>query len=210
MEKEIFDKFVTFLNENKGKRKFNQSVDLIINFTDVDFNKPDNRLNIGIFLPKGRGRESKVMLFADDKNIITKAEDAGVAILKSTDIPTIASDKKRLRELLNYELLAQPAIMPMIAKGLGQFLGPKNKMPKPLIGSDVASVANNIKSTIYIRSKGKYLPTIHCSIGTELMNAENLSANIDEVINTFSKKFGKQHIRSVYVKLTMSKPQRLI
>ncbi|MGC8572268.1 MAG: 50S ribosomal protein L1 [Candidatus Micrarchaeia archaeon] len=210
MEKEILDKFTTFLNENKGKRKFTQSVDLIINFGDVDFSKVDNRLNLGILLPKGKGRDSKIMLFADDKNITAKAESAGMIVVKSSDIPTIASDKKRLREILDYELLAQPPLMPIIAKNLGQFLGPKNKMPKPLVGSDVASIANNIKNTIYIRSKGKYLPTVHCTVGTEKMSAEELAANIDEVVNTFAKKFGKQHIRSVYVKLTMSKPIRLI
>ncbi|MGC8648625.1 MAG: 50S ribosomal protein L1 [Candidatus Micrarchaeia archaeon] len=210
MEKELFDKLNTFMNENKGKRKFAQSVDLIVNFREIDFSKPDNRLNMSIKLPKGKGRESKIMLFTDDKNVASKAESAGVKVVTAAEIPTIANDKKRLNELLNYELLAQPALMPLIAKGLGQFLGPRNKMPKPIAGSDIQNIIKDISSTIYIKSKGKYLPTVHCSVGVEKMSNEDLAENIDEVINTFAKKFGKLHIKSVYVKLTMSKPLRLL
>jgi len=210
MEKELLDKFNAFVNENRGKRKFTQSVDLIVNFKDIDFSKPDNRLNMSIKLPKGKGRESKIMFFTDDKNVAAKAESIGVKVVSSSEIPTLANDKKKLNELLDYELLAQPALMPLIAKGLGQFLGPRNKMPKPVAGSDIANIIKDMSSTIYIKSKGKYLPTVHCAVGVEKMSNEDLAENIDEVINTFSKKFGKLHIKSVYVKLTMSKPLKLI
>ena len=37
-----------------------------------------------------------------------------------------------------------------------------------------------------------------------------ISANIDEVVNAVIKKVGKQHIKSVYAKLTMSKPMKIL
>ncbi len=209
MEKEQQDKLTAFIAENKGKRKFTQSVDLTVNFTGIDFNKQDNRLNMQVLLPNGRGRDTQVIFFADDKNLSAKAQAAGAQVVPSSELPTIANDKARMNELLNKELLAQPSLMPQIAKAFGQFLGPRNKMPRPAVGSDVGATIASIGKSIYIRSKGKYLPTINCVVGTEKMAPEEISANIDEVVGSLSKKVGKAHIKSVYVKMTMSKPLRL-
>lgn len=209
MDKEQQDKLNAFISENKGKRKFTQSVDLTVNFTGIDFTKQDNRLNLEVRLPHGRGRESKVIFFGDDKNLAAKAEAAGAKVIPSAELPTISNDKVRMNELLEYEMLAQAALMPQIAKALGQFLGPRGKMPKAVIGSDVGTMINNITKSIYIRSKGKYLPTVHCVVGTEQLPTDQLAANIDEVVGTLSKKFGKAHIRSVFVKMTMSAPLKL-
>jgi large subunit ribosomal protein L1 len=100
--------------------------------------------------------------------------------------------------------------MPQVAKALGQFLGPRNKMPRPLIGMDVGKAVEETARSVFIRSKGKYLPTVHCMVATENMDVNAIAANIDEVVNAIIKRIGKQHIRSVYAKLTMSKPIRLI
>jgi large subunit ribosomal protein L1 len=210
MEKEQLDKLSAFINENKGQRKFTQSVDLTVNFTGLDFSKADQRLNMEIKMPNGKGRESSVIFFGDDRNLIARAQAAGAKVILGSEIPSIANDKVRMNELLNNELIAQPTLMPQIAKGLGQFLGPRNKMPKPAIGADIATLIGNVSKSVYIRSKGKYLPTVHCTVGSEKMEAQQIAANIDEVIAAFAKKLGKQHIKSVYVKLTMSKPLRLV
>ncbi len=210
MEKEQLDKLNAFMGENKGQRKFTQSIDLTLNFTGIDFSKADQRLNVEVKLPNGKGRESRVIFFGDDRNLVAKAEAAGAKVIHSNELPTISNDKAAMNELLANELLAQPALMPQIAKSLGQFLGPRNKMPKPAIGADVGGMISSISKSVFIRSKGKYLPTIHCTVGTEKMDVNEIAANIDEVISTFTKKLGKQHIKSVYVKLTMSKPLKLI
>jgi len=209
MEQELFNKFNAFIEENKNKRKFTQSVELAINFRGIDFTKPDKRLNLEIALPSGKGRESKILAFSNDSNLSQKASKLGVKTISGSELSSIVTDKARLNELLDYELVAQPSLMPQIARSLGQFLGPKGKMPRPLVG-DVESTINTITKSIYIRSKGKFLPTVHCVVGTEKMPAQELAANIDEVINNVSKKIGRQNVRSVYVKLTMSKPIRLI
>ena len=209
METEQLEKLNAFVNENKGQRKFTQSVDLTVNFMGLDFTKPDNRPNVEIKLPSGKGRDSKVIFFGDDRNLVAKAQSAGAKVISSAELPTISNDKVRMNELLNNELIAQPALMPMIAKNLGQFLGPRNKMPKPVMGTDIAGMVANIGGSVFVRSKGKYLPTVHIVIGTEKMAAEQLAANIDEIVGTFVRKYGRAHIRSVYVKMTMSKPLRL-
>lgn len=209
MEKEQSDRLNAFLNENKGKRKFTQSVDLIVNFKNIDFSKQDSRLNMEIKLPFGKGKVNKVLLFSDDSAMSAKASQLGVKVVKGSELSSIFTDKIRMAELLEYELVSQPVLMPQIAKTLGQFLGPRNKMPRPVMG-DISAVIGGMGKSIFIRNKGKYLPTVHCVVGTEQMPQEQISANIDETIGEFAKKPGKQNIRSVFIKLTMSKPVRLI
>ncbi len=210
MENEGVNKLTQLLDENKGKRKFTQSVDLSINFTGIDFKKQENRLNLEIKLPNGTGRTSKVIVFTDDRNQAAKAQQSGADVVSSAELPAIATDTKKLTELLEYNLLAQPALMPQIAKALGQFLGPRNKMPRPIVGGDVSTLISNMSQSIFIRSRGENLPTIHCPIGNEKMTAQQIAANADEVITAFQKKFGRQTVKSVYAKLTMSKPIRLV
>ncbi|MCL5412531.1 MAG: hypothetical protein M1474_02730 [Candidatus Marsarchaeota archaeon] len=210
MEKETLDKLNSFLDENRGKRKFSQSVELSVNFHGIDFNKQDNRLNMDVMLPNGKGKASGAIVFADDKNIASSAEQAGAKVIGSAQLPSVATDKAALNELLSSDLLAQPNLMPQIAKTLGQFLGPRGKMPKPIAGSNVAAIIGNAGKSLHIRSKGKYLPTINCMVGTEKMGTPEIAANIDEVVGALSKKVGKQNIKSVYVKLTMSKPIRIV
>ncbi len=209
MEKEQLEKLKSVLAEGKGKRKFTQSVDVAVNFTGIDFSKQDNRLNLEIKLPHGKGKESKVIFFGDDRNMAAKAQEAGAKVISSKELPEISTDKLKQAELLAHELIAQPALMPQIAKALGQFLGPRGKMPRPVVGTDVSTMIGGIGSSIYVRSKGKYLPTAHCVVGNENMEISKLASNIDEVVGAFTRKLGKQHIKSIYVKLTMGKPVRL-
>ena len=122
-------------------------------------------------------------MFADDKTIVEKAKSLGATVLGSTDIPSAATDKAKMALFLKSELIAQASMMPLIAKSLGQFLGPRNRMPKPLVGTDVAGFMNNISNSIYLRSKGKYLPTVHCIVGKEDMPVEKIAENVDQVVD---------------------------
>ena len=209
MEEETLKKVSDFIEENKGKRTFVQSVELAINFSDVDFSKPNNRLNMEIKLPYGRGKSTSIIVFADDKNIIDKLMEFNPKIIQSSQLQAIANEKEKLRELLSGTLFAQPSLMPQIAKVLGTFLGPRNKMPKPLIG-DIKKTVSDSMNSVSIKSKGKYLPTVHCMVGSEKMETKQIISNIDQVLSELAKKVGRQHIKSAYVKLTMSKPLRFI
>ncbi|MDE1767831.1 MAG: 50S ribosomal protein L1 [Candidatus Micrarchaeota archaeon] len=202
--KEEFSKFIA---ENKGKRKFKQTVELAINFKGIDFTKQDNRLNLEVNLPNGKGKTKKVAVFSTDRNLSEQAKTNGVEVIDGAQIEQIGKDPARLNSLLEYELIAQPSLMPVIAKNLGQFLGTRNKMPKPLIGSsNIANISEELNKRIQLRNRGKNLPTIHCIVGTEDMEPEKIYANVQEVISTVTKKVGNAHVRSAYVKLTMSKP----
>lgn len=211
MFEDRYTDFEKFLAENKGKRKFKQTVELAINFKGVDFTNQNNRLNLSVLLPNGRGKSNKIAVFASDRAIIEEAQKAGLEVIKAEDIPAIATDKQRLANLARYSLLAQPSLMPTIAKYLGQYLGPRGKMPKPLLpGTSLLKAVDELNKQIVVKTSGKFLPTVHCPIGTEDMEPKKLFENMQEVLNSIVTKTGKNSLKSVFVKLTMSKPFRLM
>ncbi len=210
MEEDL-EGFRKYVAENKGSRKFRQTVELAINFRGIDFTKQDNRLNMSILLPHGRGKANKLTVFATDKDLIAKAERSKISVINGEELDAISKDKVRLNSLLNYDLLAQPSLMPNIAKFLGQFLGPRGKMPKPLLGNvNMEEIANQMSRSVELKNKGKFLPTVHCVIGAEDMDADKIYENVKEIVGSVSKKVGNNRIRSVYVKFTMSKPLRIM
>ena len=77
MDRKKITESITKALEEKGKRKFTQSLEFIINFRGVDFAKAENRLNIDVLLPKGKGKEQKVVAFADGQMAL-EAKNAGV------------------------------------------------------------------------------------------------------------------------------------
>jgi Ribosomal protein L1 len=199
------EEFTKFLDANKGKRKFKQTVEVAINFKDIDFSKQDNRLNLEVRLPNGKGKIRKVAIFSNDKSVSEAASKLGVEVIDSSQLEAISKDAKRQNSLLDYDLLAQANMMPQVARYLGQFLGPRNRMPKPVMPNmKIDDVVKGTESTVTIRSKGKYLPTVHSIVGIEDMEPSKIYSNIMEVVNGVGAKVGQNNVKSVYVKLTMS------
>ena len=53
------------LEESKKlNRKFKQTIDLAVTLKNVDLNESKNRIDEEIILPNGRGKESKIAIFA--------------------------------------------------------------------------------------------------------------------------------------------------
>ena len=187
------------LREKTKKRNFPQSFDLIIKLKEFDAKKPENKLNEEIVLPNGTGSDAEVVVFSDD------IKDARLKILTTNDISRM--NKKEGKKLVRNTdfFLAEPKLMPTIAKTLGAYLGPVGKMPK-LISDDVKSTAENYK--ISVRARIKDSPVIQCPVGKEDMKDEKIVENIGAVLRHLESKLprGKNNVGRVMLKLTMSKP----
>ena len=196
--------------EDKGKRKFTQSVEFIMNFGGVDFSKQDKKLNLSIVLPNGTGKTMKVAVFADG-NMALDAKKAGVDLVMSVDeMADLSKDRPRLKKLMvDHVFFAQPSLMMQVGKNLGQIMGTREKLPKPIVGGTIEKLAEEAKRTIKIKTKGKYLPVLACIVGTENMEEEKISENIIEVYETVLNTVGKHFVKSAYVKLTMGKPVKV-
>ncbi len=195
--------------EDKGKKKFSQSVELIVNIRGIDFTKSENRLNLDILLPKGKGgKELKVAVIADEA-LANDARKAGAdLIIPPATIPQWAAKEKLVELADNYMLLAQPNLMGQVAKSLGQYLGPRGKLPRPLVGN-IAPLIGSAKKSIRIVSRGKYLPVAQAFVGTEAMSEDDLMENIETVYEAVKNKVNESSIKSAYVKLTMGRPARI-
>lgn len=194
--------------EQKGKRKFTQSMEIIINMRSIDFSKSENRLNLDIVLPNGKGgKELKSAVFAEGE-LADKAKKAGAdLVIFPADIPAYAEKAKASELADSYFLLAQPNLMGAVAKSLGQYLGKRGKLPKPITG-DVAKLIERSKKSVRIVSKGRYLPVAQALIGSEAMASEQLLENAEAVYDAVKAKVKEGNIKSVYVKLTMGKPAK--
>lgn len=208
MEKVQLLKAIEEILKDKGKRKFAQSVDLAINLRDVDFKKPENRVNVDVVLPFAP-KESKVAVFADGQMAVD-AKKVVALVIGSEEINAYGADKKKQRELLGYTLLATPLLMTTIGKVLGQLLGAKGKLPKPIPpNANLKEIVLRTSKTINIKTKGKYLPVLHCIIGKETMAPEQIAENVMAVLDALKKKLSDPQIDALYIKLTMGKPVKI-
>ncbi|VVB70421.1 50S ribosomal protein L1 [uncultured archaeon] len=198
------------LEESKGKKKFKQSIDFIVNFKDVDFKKPENRPVIDVTLPT-QARATKICVFADSA-VALEAKNANAdLVIDSNTLPQYASDKKKQKELDQYFFLATPPMMAVVGKTLGQFLGARGKLPRPIPPNANLKVLIEVsKRAFQLKSKGKYLPVLHCIVGNEEMPIEKIVENVQTVIESIEKKIPEGNVKSIYLKATMGKPVRVI
>jgi large subunit ribosomal protein L1 len=210
MDKKSVTERITQALEAKGKRKFTQSLEVMVNFRNIDFTKAENRLNLDILLPKGKGKEQKVVVFADGQMALD-AKNAGAAdIFDGAGITKLAADKGKLAVLSkSCEFIAQPSLMIQVGKSLGQVLGARGRLPRPVVGSVKDAIAQ-AKSRVRMVSKGKYLPVAQCLIGSEAMPVSDLVENFYAVYDKVLAKATEPNIKSIYVKLTMGAPIKVL
>ncbi len=205
---ELNEQLETALNElRKDKeRKFDQSVDLIINLQKFDIKK--NPVNIFISVPH-KIKEKKICAFLEVKNknvdTITKSEFKKY------------SDKKELKKLVKkYDFfIAQASLMPLVATNFGRVLGPASKMPSPQLGilmnvddKALSELKTKINNSVRIKTKEA---SIKISVGKQSMKNEELIENIMGIYNSILKNLskGKDNIKNIELKFTMTKPQKI-
>jgi len=201
--------------EKAKERKFLESVDITINFRNVDFKKPENRIEVEVQLPRGRGKSIKICAFVD-KALAAELKKTNIVdkIVTKEEIQAMGKkEAKRLAKEFDY-FIAEPSVMPLVGRVLGPILGPRKKMPKvvPPVLDRVKAVVKVLRSTVKVTNKkGKPLPTVHAPIGVRTMSDEELAENAMAVIRAVASKVGgEQFIKSIYVKTTMGPAVKVV
>jgi large subunit ribosomal protein L1 len=194
------------LRADAKKRKFSQTVDLIINLQKYDLKK--NPINIIITLPH-KSKEKKI---------------AGFFETKSEFVDTITADqfkkyseKKKLKSLVKkYDFfIAQAKLMPKVATTFGRVLGPAGKMPSPQLGiilnadeKSISDLKQKINTSVKVRLKE---PSVKIAVGKENMKDEQIIENIMAIYHELIKAFPreKENIKNIEVKFTMTKPSKI-
>jgi len=202
---EQLKKALTELRTTK-ERKFDQTVDLIVNLQKFDIKK--SNVNIFVSIPH-KIKEKKI---------------AGFLEIKNKDIETITpdefkkyTDKAQLKKLVNNHdfFIAQASLMPSVATNFGRSLGPTGKMPSPQLGiilnadeKTLKELKNKINTSVKIKIKE---PSIKLPIGKQSMKDEDIIENIMAIYNTLLKTLprNKENIKNIEIKFTMTKPYKI-
>jgi large subunit ribosomal protein L1 len=200
------------LRKNLIKRKFAQSIDLVVRLREVDLKKPENRINETIALPNPPEKSLKVCVIASG-DLGTRAKAAGADMLISRqDIENLGKDKKAARKLaVEYDFfIAEAPLMPLVGRALGSFLGPRGKMPTPVPPTAaIDQIVTSHRKMVRIRMRDQ--PVLQCRVGTERMPDEKLAENVQAVISLVEQKLerGFKNIAEILLKATMSKPVKV-
>jgi large subunit ribosomal protein L1 len=200
------------LRKSITKKKFTQSIDLVVRLREVDLKKPENRINETISLPNPPEKALKVCVIASG-DLATRAKSAGADMLIGRqELDNLAKDKKAARKLAQeYDFfIAEAPLMPLVGRGLGSFLGPRGKMPTPVPpNAPIEQLVANHRKMVRVRMREQ--PVLQCRVGTETMPDDKLAENIQAVVSRVEQKLerGFKNIGEILVKGTMSKPVKI-
>ncbi len=205
----------TALDELKQfpKKKFSQSYDLVINLKNLVTKQAP--IDLFVTVPHSKGKKIKIAAFVDQQ-LAAQAEQFCDLVIREPDFQKY--DKKKIKELAqSYDyFIAQATLMPKIAAVFGKVLGTRGKMPNPKLGCVVPpnayleSLVKKLNTTVSVQSrKGMNL---QCFIGKETQPEAEVIDNIIAVYQSVLKAVPNetQNIKNVSLKLSMSKPVKVI
>jgi len=191
-------------------RNFKQSVELIVVFKGVDRKSPEIKFRDAVYLPKGLGKEPKILVVADGDMLI-KAREADVDALSVDDVKGFSRRAiKKLARTYDW-VLVKADLMATVGRLLGPALGPRGKAPIPVpLSADIRVLIKRYRNTTRLRNKEQVW--VGCRVGTENMKAEDIVDNIMAVIEHIKTKFKRPFETStrVFVKTTMGPPIEVI
>ena len=193
------------------QRKFTQAVELIINFKDIDVKK-GFALNEIVQLPKTSSPATVCVMATGEMSLKAKKANAD-AVIGTEELDKFATNKREARKFINkYDFfLADTKVMPLVGKTLGQFLGPRGKMPTPVpFDAPIESFLQRFRSSVKVRTRASL--SIACKIGNETMEDADLAINAHAVISAIEKKLpnGEKNIKKIMIKTTMGKPVKQV
>jgi large subunit ribosomal protein L1 len=203
--KEQIENALAELRKEK-ERKFDQSVDLIVNLQKFDVRKTP--LNLFISVPhKIKDKRIGAFLEVARKDIDTITPDQFKKY----------KDKKLTKKFVQkYDFfIAQASVMPKVATTFGKVLGPAGKMPSPQMGIIVNAddkVINELKEKVNNTIKFKVKePSIKLVVGKQSMKDADILENVNSVYNYLLKSLPreKENVKNVELKFTMTKPQKI-
>lgn len=197
--------------ESSTKRKFTQSAELTLVLKDIDVKKGFN-LNEVVALPHKPSKQPSICVIASG-DTGSRAKKAGVdTVMDPQELDRLGTNKREARKVVRAHdfFLSDTNQMATVGRSLGQFLGPKGKMPTPLpYGAPVENIANRFRSSVRVKAKSQL--NLSAKIGDEKMEDSQLAENASAVISAVEKKLpqGDKNIRNAMVKFTMGKTAKL-
>jgi large subunit ribosomal protein L1 len=199
--------------EKSGNRKFDQSIELVLNLKDIDMKGPEGKLQELLELPYSTSEKANKICVIGSGELALKARKANADIvIEKAELDDLAGKKRNLRKLANdYDFfIAEAPLMPSVGKILGPVLGPRGKMPMPVPPSaDIAGLIAKHRKTIALRMRTQ--PILQCRVGIQSMKEEEIAENVQAVLRVLEGKLKKgiKNVRNAYIKTAMGTPVKI-
>lgn len=190
-------------SKRKEKRKFDQTVDLIVNLKEFDVKRQS--FSVFVQLPHKIKKKKVAGFFEKDSKFVDVIKKDNFGKYK---------EKKDIKKLVkSYDsFIANAKLMPAIATSFGRVLGPAGKMPNPQLGilpneeeEPVKAVLGRVNTSVRVMVKE---PSIKVGVARESLSDEQIIENIllvyHKILENLPK--GMDNIRNVKIKFTMGKP----
>jgi large subunit ribosomal protein L1 len=210
------NKIVNAVNEAQTKapkRKFEESMELIVNLKGIDLKKGAKQINVDITLPHPVGGGAVQVCVIGSESFTFQAKKAGATrVIGPDELSRLETDKeaaKTLAEQMSF-FIAQSDMMPLIGRVLGPVLGPRGKMPRPVPASaDITKLLSEFSSSVKLRMRKNLV--IQNKVGQRKMEAKRLAENIQAILTALERNLdkGAANIGEVLVKTTMGPTVRI-
>jgi len=198
--------------EKSEKRKFDQSVELVLRLRDIDMKSPESKIQEIVELPYSSSKPNKLCIIASGEMALKARKAEADLVMERGELEGLAGKKRELRKLANnYDVfMAEAPLMSLVGKILGPVLGPRGKMPIPLPPTaDITALIAKHRKTVVVRLRSQ--PVLQCRIGTENMKEEEIAENVQAVLGVVEGKLkkGMKNIGFLCLKTSMGTPVRV-
>jgi large subunit ribosomal protein L1 len=196
-----------------GEKKFNQTVDLILDIVEIDMKAPEGKIQEIVELPHATGKPNKICVVASSGDFVVKAKGTEAEkVIERADLDALNGKKKELRKLASdYDVfICEVPLMPLVGRILGPVLGPRGKMPIPVpANADLAALIKKHRNTVIVRMRAQ--PIIQVPIGSQQMKDEELVENTMTVLRMLDGKLkrGLKNVKYAFIKTSMGEPVKI-
>ncbi len=196
------------LAKQTANARFDETVELSMHL-GVDPRKADQQVRGTVGLPKGTGKQVRVVVFAQGDKA-REAQEAG-----ADEVGDQALAERIQKGWTDFDVaIATPDMMPTVGK-LGKILGPRGLMPNPKSGTVTPEVARAVQEVKAgkIEFRTDRQGNVHAPIGKASFAlpalAENYLAVIEEVIRAKPAAAKGKYLRSLTVASSMGPGVRI-
>jgi large subunit ribosomal protein L1 len=195
-----------------GEKKFNQTVDMILDIMEIDMKSPEGKIQEIVELPHPTGKPNKICVVASGEFAMKAKNSQADYVIERADLDALNGKKKELRKLASdYDVfISEAPLMSLVGRILGPVLGPRGKMPIPVPpNADIAALINKHRKTVSVRMRGQ--PIIQVKVGSQQMKDEELVDNTQAVLRVLDGKLkrGLKNVKYAYFKTSMGEPVKI-
>ena len=199
-------------------RKFDESLDIIVNLRDLDIKNPQNRINLEFLLshPIHKFEELNCCIITDGDQL-TEVKKKGYSSCDKQFLDDLNKKDKKLKKsfVKRYDsFICRADMMRDVARVLGRFLGQAGKMPKPQPkgygivqpSAKVDDFTSNFERRVIVATNKA--PIVQAVFGKKSIDTEKNFENLTGIVHFIESQLpnGPGNIKSIYLKTSMGKP----